>query len=171
MSSVSRLPVLPATGNAVVKNTFSTTFGTCGFQGKKNKQEKSVNWLESNFYCSNSKQLSLYIYIFQRDTGKGGSRYCFSCPKLGITSPALSAGKLSLWVWQFNDWILKTLLCVLPLPVPAALHSYPPTAESPILSKRKLLFQLSRFTGKTHSLFRKNSFHYHSKLGRDYKNT
>lgn len=61
-------PVLPATGNAVVKNTFSTTFGTCGFK-EKNKQEKSVNWLQSNFYCSNSKQLYTYSKKTHRKTG------------------------------------------------------------------------------------------------------
>jgi len=31
------LPVLPATGNAVVKKTFSTTFGTCGLKENKKK--------------------------------------------------------------------------------------------------------------------------------------
>lgn len=38
-SSVSSLPVLPATGNAVVKKTFSTTFGTCGFKEEKKKKK------------------------------------------------------------------------------------------------------------------------------------
>jgi len=68
-----RLPVLPATGNAVVKKTFSTTFGTCGLKGKK-KKNKSESQLQTNFCCSNSK----YLHAKEADTPERTHRKTFN---------------------------------------------------------------------------------------------